>query len=84
MYTNIIRAVLYTLACTNVVSFFYDDLHAQHEGMSMGSILGPTMATFALDMMECKFTEFNGAKPVFLFRYVRGYSFYHQLKEPPH
>ena len=49
--------------------------------MSMGSILGPTMAAFALDMIECKFTDFNGVKPTFLFRYVDDYLAFFSRKD---
>jgi len=57
---------LLTLSCSNILFSFQNNLYKQIEGMCMGSSLGPTMAAFALDMIEKKFNE----TPLFYRRYV--------------
>jgi len=54
------------LACTKILFSFNDQLYTQDDGMCMGSNLGPTMAAFALDMIE---KQFNNT-PIFYKRYV--------------
>jgi len=58
--------VLLNLACCNILFSFQDNLYEQIDGMCMGSNLGPTMASFALDMLETKFNSL----PIFYQRYV--------------
>ena len=43
---------LLELACTNILFSFDNKLYVQHDGMSMGSNLGPTMAAFTMSMIE--------------------------------
>ena len=38
--------------------------------MAMGSVLGPTMAAFAMDMLESTFDNYVGNSPLFYRRYV--------------
>ena len=40
-----------------------NSLFVQHEGVCMGSILGPTMAAFAMDLIESKFNLYEGHLP---------------------
>ena len=54
------------LACTNVLFSFNNKAYVQIDGMAMGSNLGPTMASFAMNMVESRFTS----KPLFYKRYV--------------
>ena len=61
---------LLLLACTNVLFTFNDQLFIQHEGVCMGSTLGPTMAAFAMDMIESKFETYKGHLPSVYLRYV--------------
>ena len=58
------------LACTNVIFSFNDKLYSQFDGMAMGSKLGPTMAAFAMNMIESNFENFSGSKPLLYKRYV--------------
>jgi len=62
---HVLRSLL-TLACTKILFSFNEKLFTQEEGMCMGSSLGPTMAAFALDIIEKKFNT----TPVFYKRYV--------------
>ena len=61
---------LLLLACTNVLFTFNDQLFIQHEGVCMGSTLGPTMAAFAMDMIESKFETYKGRLPSVYLRFV--------------
>ena len=61
---------LLLLACTNVLFTFNEQLFVQHEGVCMGSILGPTMAAFAMDLIESKFHLYEGHLPTVFLRYV--------------
>ena len=61
---------LLLLACTNVLFSFNGKLFIQHEGMAMGSILGPTMAAFALNLIESRFNQYSGNMPLLFYRYV--------------
>ena len=63
-----LRRLLF-LACSNMLFSFNDKFYVQTDGMCMGSPLGPTMAAFAMDMVECKLNECK-IKPVFYRRYV--------------
>ncbi|MEL7307661.1 MAG: reverse transcriptase domain-containing protein, partial [Pseudomonadota bacterium] len=65
-----ILKTLLKLACSDVLFSFNNKLFVQHDGMSMGSILGPTMAAFALDMIEAKFQNYQGNHPLVYYRYV--------------
>ena len=62
---SILRTLL-LLATTNILFSFDDKLYLQEEGVCMGSNLGPTMASFALSMIEDKFND----TPIFYQRYV--------------
>ena len=48
---------LLLLACKNVLFSFNDALFIQFDGMAMGSNLGPTMAAFAMDLVESKIQQ---------------------------
>lgn len=61
---------LLRLACTNILFTFDDKLFIQHDGVCMGSVLGPTMASFAMDLIESKFSLYQGQLPSVYFRYV--------------
>lgn len=58
------------LACRNILFSFNDVLYFQTDGMSMGSCLAPTMAAFAMDLLEKQLKNFKGSAPVFYKRYV--------------
>ena len=62
---NVLKDLL-KLACKNVLFSFNDQLYEQFDGMCMGSNLGPTMAAYAMDMVETKYT----IQPLFYTRYV--------------
>jgi len=57
---------LLNLACSNILFSFQNKCYTQDDGMCMGSSLGPTMAAFALDMIERNFDN----TPLFYSRYV--------------
>jgi len=57
---------LLQLACQNILFSFNNKLYVQHDGMSMGSNLGPTMAAFTMDMVEKQITRW----PLLYKRYV--------------
>ena len=61
---------LLNLACKDILFSFNGDLYRQVDGMPMGSNLGPTMAAFAMDMLESQFDSFKGTKPIFYRRYA--------------
>lgn len=61
---------LLKMACTNILFTFNDVLYLQTDGMSMGSCLAPTMASFAMDMVEKKIRNYTGSAPIFYKRYV--------------
>lgn len=61
---------LLKLACSNVLFSFDNKLFVQHDGMAMGSVLGPTMAAFAMDMIEATFDDYEGNPPLIYYRYV--------------
>ena len=54
------------LACRNIVFKFNKEIYLQTEGMCMGSNLGPTMAAFAMNIIESKLTT----QPLAYKRYV--------------
>jgi len=54
------------MASRNILFTFNGNLYTQHEGMCMGSNLGPTMANFAMHMLESKITQ----STLFYQRYV--------------
>ena len=60
---------LLRLACTNILFSFNDNLYVQKDGMSMGSSLAPTMAAFAMDLIESKLAS-KSVLPSFYKRYV--------------
>ena len=66
---NCLRELL-LMACKNILFSFNQKLFRQIDGMSMGSSLGPTMADFTMDMIESKFSEFSGPRPLFYKRFV--------------
>jgi len=57
---------LLNIACKNIVFSFNSDIYVQHEGMCMGSNLGPTMAAYAMHMIESKLKNM----PLYYKRYV--------------
>ena len=57
---------LLSLACKNVLFQFDGKLFVQNDGVAMGSKLAPTLANFAMDMIEGKFVK----RPLFYQRYV--------------
>jgi len=57
---------LLLLACKNVLFSFNNIFYQQHDGMCMGSNLGPTMAGFAMHMIEEQYNQ----TPLFYKRYV--------------
>ena len=58
------------LACLNILFIFDGVRYIQHDGVAMGSPLGPTMASFALDMIEQHFDDYLGMAPSVYKRYV--------------
>jgi len=58
--------VLLSLACKNIIFSFDSELYEQFDGMCMGSNLGPTMAAYAMHMIEIKYTQ----RPLFYKRYI--------------
>jgi len=65
-FSKAVLKSLLLLACTKILFSFDQKLYTQEEGMCMGSSLGPTMAAFALDIIERKFNT----TPLFYTRYV--------------
>ena len=61
---------LLRLACVNIVFMFNNDIYVQQDGLSMGSCLAPTMAAFAMDMLESKFVNYKHNPPIFYQRYA--------------
>ena len=57
---------LLNLACKDIIFSFNGQLYQQFEGVCMGSNLGPTMAAFAMDIIEQQFQSC----PIFYKRYV--------------
>jgi len=57
---------LMILACKDILFSFNNKLYEQHDGMCMGSNLGPTMAGFAMHMVESQYNT----RPLFYKRYV--------------
>ena len=57
---------LLQLACKNIVFTFDNKLYEQFDGMCMGSNLGPTIAAYAMHMVE---TQYN-IQPLLYVRYV--------------
>jgi hypothetical protein len=57
------------MACQDIVFSFDQQLFTQHDGVSMGSALGPTLASFAMDMIESRMSECS-VKPLHYKRYV--------------
>jgi len=57
---------LLDLACTNILFSFNNKLFIQTDGMCMGSNLGPTMAEFAMHLVE----QNMPSTPIFYKRYV--------------
>ena len=57
---------LLNLACKNMIFQFNNDLYVQKDGVAMGSNLGPTMAAFAMDLVESKLPF----RPMYYRRYV--------------
>ena len=57
---------LLSLACKNVLFQFDDKLYIQNDGVAMGSKLAPTLANFAMDLIEKQFDR----QPLFYQRYV--------------
>ena len=65
---SVLQRLLF-LACSNVMFSFDSELYVQKDGMCMGSPLGPTMAAFAMDMVEQKVSSYS-SPPLFYSRYV--------------
>ena len=57
---------LLNLACKNMIFQFNDTLYMQKDGVAMGSNLGPTLAAFAMDLVETKLPF----RPIYFRRYV--------------
>ena len=57
---------LLLLSCKNIVFSFNNTMYEQFDGMCMGLNLGPTMAAYAMHMVESKYLF----KPLFYTRYV--------------
>ena len=62
---NVLKELL-KMSCKNIMFQFNNKLYEQFDGMCMGSNLGPTMAAFAMHMVEEKYT----IRPTFYKRYV--------------
>ena len=60
---------LLRMASTDIVFSFNNELYKQIDGVSMGSALGPTMAAFAMNLVERNIHKSN-VKPLFYKRYV--------------
>ena len=54
------------MSCTDVLFSFDNELYVNKDGMCMGSNLGPTMAGYAMNMVEKQFPNI----PLFYKRYV--------------
>ena len=61
---------LLSLACKNILFQFNEKLFLQNDGVAMGSKLGPTLASFAMDLIENNFENGNQVLPLFYQRYV--------------
>ena len=59
-------ASLLNLACRNMLFQFNGNLYTQIDGVAMGSCLGPTLASFAMNLVESRLTFF----PKYYKRYV--------------
>lgn len=69
------------LACSNVLFSFDNNLYIQKDGVCMGSPIGPTMAAFAMDMIESKINTFD-VKPIMYQRYVDDiFALFHSVEE---
>ena len=62
---NTLRALL-NLACKNVLFQFQNSLYVQIDGVAMGSSLGPTLASFAMHLVESQIRSM----PLYYRRYV--------------
>jgi len=77
-FPKTVLSFLLNIACTNILFSFNGKLYTQIEGMCMGSNLGPTMASFAMDMIERHFDK----TPIFYQRYVDDiYAIFHTKEE---
>ena len=57
---------LLSLACKNILFQFNGKLYTQNDGVAMGSKLAPTLASFAMDLIESKLET----QPLYYRRYV--------------
>jgi len=57
---------LLEMACSNVMFTFNGKIYLQKDGMAMGSSLGPTMASFAMNIVESRISS----SPIYYKRYV--------------
>jgi len=65
-FSKLVLSKLLQMACQGIVFSFNNQLYKQIDGVSMGSNLGPTLAAFAMSMLEDQFT----IRPIFYQRYV--------------
>ena len=66
---NVLKHLL-EIACSNILFSFNSKYHYQIDSMPMGSKLAPTMAAFAMDLVESRFDDLDIQLPELYCRYV--------------